>query len=293
VRAAVIGASGQVGTALRRRLSAAGWDFVGTRGRFVAQDLQPLDIADLGAVERFVTAAASDCVFFPAALTFVDYCEDHPDEAMRLNRDAPATAARAAAKQGARFVFYSSEYVFDGTRGPYAEDDPPCPMSVYGRSKHEGELATLEENPLALVIRTQVVYGPEPQGKNFVYQLLRRLGARETVRIPVDQVACPTYNVDLAAASVELVERGLTGIYHVAGSDALDRHAFARLACEVFWLDASRLQPVKTADLGQRARRPLLGALRSDRTRAVLTTELRGAREGLVAMKQALAATPV
>jgi dTDP-4-dehydrorhamnose reductase len=287
-----VGASGQVGSALYARLRERRWEVVGTHAHVATPSTVALDIEDISAVERFL-AAPFECVFFPAALTFVDYCEDHPTEAMLVNRDAPTAGARAAARQGASFVYYSTEYVFDGTRGPYAEDDPACPVSVYGRSKREGEVGALEANPRTLVVRTQVVYGPEPQGKNFVYQLLRRLGARETVRIPVDQVACPTYNVDLAAASVELVERGLTGIYHVAGSDALDRHAFARLACEVFWLDASRLQPVKTADLGQRARRPLLGALRSDRTRAVLTTELRGAREGLVAMKQALAATPV
>ena len=295
MRAAVIGASGQVGSALCARLRERGWDVLGTRGRFPDSSWPSLDIADLAAVERFVAAAAFDCVFFPAALTFVDYCEEHPDEAMRLNRDAPATAARAAAKQGARFVSYSTEYVFDGTRGPYAEEDLPCPVSVYGRSKHECEVATVAENPLALVIRTQVVYGPEPQGKNFVYQLLRRLApgpaeaGSERMRVPVDQVACPTYNADLAAASVELVERRSTGVFHVAGADALARYDFGRLACEVFGLDATRLEPVTTAELGQRARRPLSGALRTDRARRELTSRLRGAREGLQAMKGALA----
>src|SRR5439155_26474931 len=163
--------------------------------------------------------------------TFVDYCEEHPAEAIRVNRDAPTAAARAAARQGAPFVYYSTEYVFDGTRGPYAEDDPTCPVSVYGRTKREGEVAALEANPRTVVVRSQVVYGPEPQGKNFVYQLLRRLGAHETLRVPVDQIAFRAYNLDLAAASVELVERRLAGIYHVAGRDAIDRHSFARPAC--------------------------------------------------------------
>jgi dTDP-4-dehydrorhamnose reductase len=292
VRAAVVGASGQVGAALCARLRERGWEVVGTHGHVPTPATVALDIADIPALERFL-AAPFDCVFFPAALTFVDYCEEHPAEAIRLNRDAPTAAARATARQGAPFVYYSTEYVFDGTRGPYAEDDPPCPVSVYGRSKREGEMAALEANPRTVVVRSQVVYGPEPQGKNFVYQLLRRLAAHETMRVPVDQIACPTYNVDLAAASMELVERGLAGIYHVAGRDALDRHAFARLACEVFWLDATRLLPVKTADLSQRTRRPLSGVLRTDRARATLTTELRGARQGLVAMKQTLAAASV
>ena len=310
MRAAVIGASGQVGAALCARLRERGWDVLGTRGRFLSSSWPSLDIADLAAVERFVSAGAFDCVFFPAALTFVDYCEEHPDEAMRLNRDAPAAAARAAAKQGARFVSYSTEYVFDGTCGPYGEDDPPSPVSMYGRSKHEGELATCAENPQALVVRTQVVYGPEPQGKNFVYQVLRRLGselatapagvpaspgpsgAAEPMRVPVDQVACPTYNADLAAASVELVERRRTGIFHVAGADALARYEFGRLTCEVFGLDATRLQPVATAELGQPARRPLSGALRTDRARRELASELRSARAGLEAMKRALIDPP-
>ena len=291
MKALVVGASGQVGFALSARLRERGWDVMGTHGRVVLAGLQPLDIADLGAVERRIGAAPVDCVFFAAALTAVDACEEDPAAAMRLNRDAPAAAARAAAKQGARFVYYSTEYVFDGSRGPYAEDDPPCPVSVYGRSKREGELAALDENALAVVLRSSVVYGPEPQGKNFVYQLRRRLGpaSRETMKVAVDQVSCPTYNADLAAASVELVERGLAGVFHVAGGDALDRYAFARLACEVFGLDAGRLEPMTTAALGQRARRPLSGALRTDRARGVLTTALRGAREGLMAMARALA----
>jgi dTDP-4-dehydrorhamnose reductase len=290
VRALVVGASGQVGFAVGARLRERGWDVVGTYGHVALPGLQPLDIGDAGAVERLIGSAPFECVFFPAALTTVDFCEDHQDEAMRLNRDAPAAAARAATKQGARFVYYSTEYVFDGTRGPYAEDDAPHPVSVYGRSKLEGERAVLDENAAAVVIRTTVAYGPEPQGKNFVYQLLRRGRARETMRVPMDQVSSPTYNGDLAAASVELAERGLTGLFHVAGSSIVDRYAFARLACEVFGLDTGLVHPVATAELGQKAARPLRAGLRIERARGALATELRGAREGLVAMRQALAA---
>src|SRR5205823_11367014 len=102
-----------------------------------------------------------------AGLTHVDYYEDHRDEAMRVNRDAPALAARAAARHGSGFVYYSTEYVFDGVAGPYAESDATNPVSVYGESKLAGERAVQEGNPRTVIVRTTVVYGPEPQEKNF------------------------------------------------------------------------------------------------------------------------------
>jgi dTDP-4-dehydrorhamnose reductase len=288
MRALVIGASGQVGSALGLCLDARGHAWTGTHARSPRPGLVPLDLADREGVERAVEKSGADWVFCAAALTHVDYCEEHPAEAYRLNRDAPAAVARAAARQGAGVLFYSTEYVFDGTAGPYGEDDPVNPLSVYGRSKLEGERAVLAENRRAVVVRTTVVYGPEPQGKNFVYQLRRLAQAGERMRVPIDQVSSPTYNADLAAASVELAERDLRGVYHVAGREILDRHAFARLACQAFGLDATLIEPVPTAVLGQRAQRPLRAGLRIDRARAVLATRLRGPEEGLSEMRRAL-----
>ena len=290
MRALIIGASGQVGAALGQRLTARGHEWVGTYAHVPRAGLLPLDIADADATRSVIDKAAPDWVFCAGALTHVDYCEEHPDEAMRLNRAAPALVARTAAERGAGIVFYSTEYVFDGERGPYAEDDPVRPLSVYGRSKLEGERAVGEANPRAVIVRTTVVYGPEPQGKNFVYQLLRRGRAGERMRVPDDQVSSPTCNVDLAAASVELTEREIRGVYHVAGPEVLDRHAFARLVCRVFGLEAALLDPVATSTLGQRARRPLRAGLRIDRARAVLASPLRGPEEGLRAMREAIGA---
>lgn len=229
-----------------------------------------------------------DWVVCPAGLTAVDYCESHPDEAMAVNRDAPAAAARAAAKRGAGFVFYSSDYVFDGAAGPYAEDDPVNPLSVYGRSKLEGERRAVEENPRAIVIRTTVVYGPEPQGKNSVYQVLKRARAGEPIRAPRDQITNPTYNVDLAAATVELIEGGFRGVLHVGGGSVLDRYAFAREVCGVFGVDPGRVEAVETAAMGLPARRPLRAGLEIGRARGLLRTPLRAPREALADMRRTL-----
>lgn len=289
MRALVIGASGQVGAALLRALAARGHAAVGTWAHHVYPGLLPLDFSDAGAVERLIGDTRPDWVFCPAALSHVDYCEDHPDEAFAANLHAPVAAAKAADRAGAGFVYYSSDYVFDGIGGPYAEDAAPRPLGVYGRSKWEGEQAVLGALERSLVIRTSVVYGPERQEKNFVYQIIRACRGGQGFRPAVDQRASPSYNEDVATATVECCEREQRGIWHLAGADVLDRMAFARLVCRVFDLDGSRLTPATTAALEQKAGRPLDGGLRISKAQAQLRTPLRGAEAGLRAMREALA----
>ena len=288
MRALVIGASGQVGASLMDALRARGHEARGTYAKHPAPGLDPLDLSDHAAVARAVGAAHPDWILCPAGLSHVDYCEDHPDEAMAANRDGPAAAARAAEALGAGFVYYSSDYVFDGVGGPFGEDHAPHPLCVYGRSKHEGEQAVLAACRRAVIIRTSVVYGPERQEKNFVCQLIRACREGREFRLAVDQRASPSYNPDVALASVELCERGLSGLWHVAGPEVLDRYAFAALVCKEFGLDASRLSAVTTASLGQKARRPLEGGLEVGKAQGRLTTRLSTPADGLRAMREAL-----
>ena len=288
MRALVIGASGQVGGCLLEALRGRGHEALGTHAHHPADGLAPLDVTDHAAVDRAVGEARPDWVLCPAGLTHVDYCEEHPVEALAINRDGALAAARAASCTGAGFVFFSTEYVFDGTGGPYAEDDAARPLSVYGRSKWEGERAVLLEMPRAVIVRTTVVYGPDRQEKNFVYQLIRNCRSGQGMRIPADQVSSPTYNIDLAEATVELCERNRGGVYHLAGDGVMDRFAFARIACDVFGLDPSRLTPVTTAQLGQKAARPLKAGLGIAKAKGVLATPLRSPEAGLRAMREVL-----
>jgi dTDP-4-dehydrorhamnose reductase len=288
MRALVIGASGQVGAALLHALGERGHAATGTYSHHPTEGLAHLDVTDHAAVGRAVAAARPDWVLCPAGLTHVDRCEEHPDEAAAINRDGPLAAARAALGAGAGFVYFSTEYVFDGMAGPYAEDDPARPLSVYGRSKWEGERAVLALGGRVIVVRTTVVYGPDRQEKNFVYQLIRNCRSGQGMRIPADQVSSPTYNVDLARAIVELCERNMGGVYHLVGDGVMDRFAFARIACEVFELDPSRLTPVTTAELGQKAARPLKAGLVIAKAKSVLATPLRSPEAGLRAMRQAI-----
>ena len=203
--------------------------------------LVPLDFTDPAATERARPrdARPTGC-FCPAALSHVDYCEEHPDEAFAANLHGPLAAAQAAARAGAGFVYYSSDYVFDGVDGPYAEDARPRPLGVYGQSKWEGERAVLGALPRALVVRTSVVYGPERQEKNSVYQLIRACRSGKPLPPRRGPAREPQLQPRLAAATVECCERELRGTWHLAGADVLDRMAYARLVCRVFDLDASQ-----------------------------------------------------
>lgn len=289
MRALVIGASGQIGGHLLEQLRAGGHLALGTYASSEAPGLVKLDIADEVAVAAALGDVRPDVVFLPAGWTWVDGNEDDPARARLTNRDQPLALARRCKAAGALFVTYSTDYVFDGAAGPYAEDDAPRPLSVYGRAKLEAEELLRAEVPEHLVLRTTTVFGPERQGKNFIYQLLKKVGKGERMALPVDQWATPSYGPDVARATLELVEQGARGVWNVCGPDFMDRVAFAQLACRVFDLDPSKIDAKTTAELKQKAERPLKGGLKTDKLRAAGIT-LRGVEDALRAMKAELAA---
>lgn len=284
MRLLIVGASGQIGGHLLSQASDAGHLAVGTWNGFQRPGLVKLDLDDDAALAAAVRDVRPDAVVLSAGWTWVDGNEDDPARARRLNRDQPLALCRLARQVGARFVTYSTDYVFDGQAGPYAEDDPTAPLSVYGRAKLEAEEAIRAETPDHLLLRTTTVFGPEAQGKNFVYQLVKRLRQGQPMQVPVDQWASPSYGPDVAAATLALIERGASGTWHVAGPDQLDRAAFARLACRVFGLDERLVEGKTTAELRQKAARPLRGGLRTDKLRAA-GIALRDTAAGLAAMK--------
>lgn len=288
----MVGASGQVGGALFEALLNRGHEAVGTyRSCFIERGVR-LDLGNSEAVDGVISDAKPDWVFCPAGLTQVDLCEEGPAESWQANFEGPLRLARAARRLGTLFVYYSSEYVFDGSAGPYGEDDSPHPLSHYGRSKWAAEAALREIGGRCLIIRTTVVYGPERQRKNFAYQVLRKGLARDTMRVPRDQVSTPTYNEDLAEATLDLAEGGAEGLFHIVGPDRLDRYAFALAICDTFGLDPDFLEPLPTPAMGQRAPRPLRGGLRAEKVRGKVTTALRGIADGLQAMRDRIGDNP-
>jgi dTDP-4-dehydrorhamnose reductase len=276
VTSLVIGASGLVGGALHRFL---GTSAVGTYRSRPADGLIPLDAHDEAALTRILDEVTPRIVFFPAAEPNVDWCEQHPDEAFAANVTPAVSALALSRMRSAAFVFFSTDYVFDGEGGPYDEEARTHPLSVYARHKREVEERVLDAG--GTVVRTTTVFGSElPPGKNFVIRLVARLRSGQEATIPCDQFSTPTWSDELARAAIAVAERG--GIWHAAGPDYLARDAFARLVADVFSVDAALVRPVTTPELKQPARRPMNAGLltkKLKRETGLTFLPLRGALE--------------
>jgi dTDP-4-dehydrorhamnose reductase len=249
-RLLVTGGSGYLGRELVRRARRAGWEVDATR----------VEIRDADAVGELVRHVR------PNAVVHTAYRQDGPD-AWSTNVDGTEIVARAAAEAGARLLHVSTDVVFDGRKGgPYVEDDPPSPVTDYGRSKAEAERRAAGEHPAALLVRTSMIYGgpgTEPSKHELVAE-------DDEATFFTNELRCPIQVGDLAAALVELVELSEAGPLHVAGADAVSRAQFAQLSAG--W-------PVRTAPAPPT--RPLDCRLDSSRARQLLETELRGVRSVL------------
>lgn len=279
MKALVVGASGLVGGAILRHLGPAA---VGTYRSRPMIGLIQLDAQDRGALASLLDRTRPGLVFFPAAEPNVDWCEEHPADAREANVVPALAALELSSALGARFVFFSSDYVFDGAAGPYREDAAPRPLQVYGRHKREVEEGVLAAG--GTVIRTTHVFGFEPHpAKNFVLRLVDRLRAGERVRVPSDQVSTPTWSDDLASASAAVASDG--GIWNVAGPDRMSRPELARAVARCFGLREDLVDAVPTSRLGQPAARPLEGGLVTDRLRARLGRSLSSVPAALDALR--------
>lgn len=283
MRAIVVGGSGQIGGWLLRHLADRGHEGIGTYATVPYPGLSRLNAADMQAASDWVRSERPDVVFYPAGFTWVDGCEKDPDKARSANRDEPLNLARAASAVGARFVYYSTDYVFDGSAGPDDEGSAPNPPNVYGQAKLEAEQAISEElGERALIARTSWVYGPERQGKNFAYQLVKTLKAGKAMVVPSDQRSSPSYGPDVALATIRLVEEGCSGLYHVAGPEVVTRQEFARAIAKAFGLDEDLIGSKPTEEMVQGARRPLRGGLRIEKLERVLPGLMRPMSEAVV-----------
>lgn len=197
-----------------------------------------LDITDESAVLREIESIEPTIVINCAAYTKVDLAEQNEADASRINGDAVAILARACRQFGAKLVHFSTDYVFDGTlRRPLKPDDPVGPQCAYGRSKLLGEQLLQKENPKDwLIIRTAWLYGPG--GPNFPQAILNAARAGKPLTVVDDQIGCPTFTQDLAQATVELIEKGATGIYHVVNDGETTWHDFATAILKEFHIDA-------------------------------------------------------
>ncbi|MEO6833116.1 MAG: SDR family oxidoreductase [Chitinophagaceae bacterium] len=258
----IVGASGLVGSNCLRYFTEQGWQVKGSYFSFPLDGLVYYNTLDAADAANFdILSWQPDVIVHCGALTHVDYCESHEEESYSKTVQSTKNLIALAQSCGAKMVYLSTDYVFDGTEGPYSEDAPLKPLSVYGRHKLEAEQAVLAEVPNSLVLRVTNVYGDEARGKNFVARIVQQCkdGVELSLKLPYDQFANPTNAADIAATMYLLLRDKKAGIYNIASTDYMNRVALALRVLKYFPEAKYNLEPISTASLAQPAARPLLG----------------------------------
>ena len=237
-------------------------------------DVNELDITDKAAIERFVEANEIDGIVNCAAYTAVDKAESDPQLARKLNANAPAYLAEAVAKRGGWMVQVSTDYVFNGTKHtPYVETDEPCPNSVYGQTKLEGEQAVSKLCPNAMIIRTAWLYSEF--GNNFVKTMIRLGREREQLGVIFDQVGTPTYAHDLATAIMTAIDKGIKpGVYHFSNEGVTSWYDFTKSIHRLAGINTCQVSPLHTAEYPTPACRPAYSVLDKTKIKDVYGIEI-------------------
>lgn len=260
-----------------------------------------LDLCEPRSVRRAFADIGPDMVINAAAYTAVDEAEEHPDRAFTLNRDGARQLAEEAARRGAPVIHISTDYVFDGRKdSPYVETDPPNPLTVYGRSKLEGEAAVASANPRHVILRTAWIHSPF--GRNFVSAMLARARNGERLQVVDDRWGSPTYAPHLAETILGVARAlaagkdcdNLWGVYHAAGSGAA---TWRSLAQEIFQRSArlggpsAEVEPIASGDYPTRTLRPASALLDCSKLDRLFGLRLPPWRDGVAACVQRLLAS--
>ena len=285
MRVLITGANGILGRALSERLGGAHTLYLWGRGE--------ADLTDEAQVRAAGKSIAFEAVVHAAAMTNVDGCESEPDRAMAVNRDGTRHVANLARERGAIFVYVSTDYVFDGTKGtPYMEEDPTHPINTYGRTKLAGEEAAQASGAPCLVVRTSWLFGAG--GKNFVDTIATKIGQGENLEVVDDQRGSPTYARDLADAIEILLRRGALGTVHATNSGQTTWHG---LAVEIgrYLGSPATIAPTTSEKFRRPAPRPKYSVLSGARFRALAGESLRPWEEAVhhyLASRKAIAGEP-
>jgi dTDP-4-dehydrorhamnose reductase len=287
MRILITGASGLLGHAVFQSSKKSGLETYGTyHERRIDEKLVPLDINNKNQLDGTIKKVNPDVIVHTAALTNVDYCEDHREEAWKVNVEGVRNIAEECSKLGIKMVYISTSYVFDGIVGMYDEDAVPNPINYYGLTKLEGEKLAASL-PSSLIIRTTWIFDCNFDEKNFAIRLINNLKNGQIVRAPIDQVGNPTLARNLADAIVELVQNNSTGIFNIVGLDNLNRYEFAIKIADALGLNRKLIVAVTSEELAQKARRPKLADLTTDKARRELRkTKLLSLTESIQKFKE-------
>lgn len=292
MRLLVTGASGLFGSRLAEAALKKGFLVYAGSRKDVPLHGAPVffDISDEVQVRGAFEKVRPDFVVHSASLTDVDSCELNRELAWKTNVEGTGYVAEAAGRNGAFLVYVSTDYVFNGQKGCYGEDDEPDPVNYYGVTKLEAERVVANRLEDYCIARPSVIYGStNAAGKiNFALWLINKLRAEERVKIITDQWISPTLNTSMADMILEIVERRLTGIFHVSGATRISRYDFAGLLVEVFGLDAGLIDAVEAAGFPWVAKRPRDSSLDTEKAHKILKNKPLKVYQALKRLKQEL-----
>lgn len=264
----ISGASGLVGGNCFQYFRNQGYTVVGTHLSYPTPDTRYYNTLEPDHPDNYhLQQLAPDVIVHCGALTHVDYCEGHPDESFQKTVQSTIHLTAQAKQLGAKLVFISTDYVFDGVNGPYTEQAQVRPVNVYGQHKLAAEEYIREYLTEYLILRITNVYGREHRNKNFIARIIQQVREEQelSLKLPVDQYASPTHAWDIARALYLLLENKKTGLYHIGGTDYMNRVSLALKVLEHFPDSKYHVEALNTADLQQPALRPLRGGFISER----------------------------
>jgi len=230
-----------------------------------------LDVSNKELVNEVFKRVKPDVVVHAASLTDVDKCELNQDLAWKINVEGTKNIVEAAKNIDSSLIYISTDYVFNGEKGNYRESDEPAPINFYGLTKLKAE-EVVKTQAEYFIARPSVIYGSTPAaGKvNFVLWLIETLRKREHVNIITDQWVTPTLNTNLAEMTLEVIERRLTGTYHLCGATRVSRFEFAQLVADVFGLDKSLIDSALSSQFKWPAKRPMDSSLDTSKAQQTL-----------------------
>ncbi|MFP7226144.1 dTDP-4-dehydrorhamnose reductase [Priestia filamentosa] len=272
-RILITGANGQLGKELVELLSSKEFDVYGC-------SRDDMDITNSEQVQEVINRINPEVIVHCAAHTKVDVAESEPEEAYSINAYGTRNVAVAAEKVGAKLVYVSTDYVFDGSGiEPYLEFSPTSPLGVYGKSKLAGEEFVKHLHSKFFIVRTSWVYGK--YGNNFVKTMLKLGAEKDELSIVADQIGSPTYTVDLAQSILEMMETEKYGVYHFSNSGSCSWYEFAQAIFEEASLKV-RITPCTTSEFPRPAQRPKYSVLNHSSLKLNKFREPRHWRKGLV-----------
>jgi len=293
LRLLITGASGLYGSKLAELATARNYEVYSGYSQDQPAFGAPIkfDVSDKNQVEKAFKKVNPEVVVHAATLTDVDKCETNRALAWKINVDGTKNMAEATKTSQAFLIYISTDYVFNGEKGNYKETDPPDPINYYGVTKLKAEEVVGGMLNEYCIARASVIYGSTPAaGKvNFALWVLNKLKKNEQAKIVTDQWNSPTLNTNMAEMTLEIIERRLTGTFHLSGATRISRYDFAKQIAETFDLDPNLLSPAKSAEFSWAAKRPRDSSLDTTKAQQTLKNKPLQINHALARMKQELA----